>query len=126
MAAIITEDQIEQGIVQRLQHLYGYDALDCNTADPADLNYGSGRRDKREVILQDRLNRAAVALNPGIPEAAIDDALKQICDRRQAMTMVAGNRELEALIHDGVRVALIKKGRHPKCREGMDAGQSDD
>jgi type I restriction enzyme R subunit len=59
MPAIITEDQIEQGIVQRLQHLYGYDALDCNTSDPADLNDGSGRRDKREVILHDRLKRAA-------------------------------------------------------------------
>jgi len=34
MAAIITEDQIEQGIVERLEHLHGYDALDCNTADP--------------------------------------------------------------------------------------------
>lgn len=42
MPAIITEDQIEQGIVERLQHLYGYDALDCNTSDPADLNDGSG------------------------------------------------------------------------------------
>jgi len=101
---IITEDQIEQGIVQRLQHLYGYDALDCNTADPADLNDGSGRRDKREVIFHDRLKRAAVALNPGIPEPVIDDALKRIHDRRQAMTMLAANRELEPLIRDGVRV----------------------
>lgn len=104
MPAIITEDQIEQGMVQRLQHLYGYNALDCNTADPADLNDGSNRRDKREVVFHDRLKRAAVALNPGIPESAIDEALKQICDRRQAMTMVAANRELEQLIHDGVRV----------------------
>ena len=104
MPAIVTEDQIEQGIVQRLQHLYGYDALDCNTADPADLNDGSNRRDKRDVILHDRLKRAAVALNPGIPESAIDDALKQICDRRQAMTTVAANRELDQLIRDGVRV----------------------
>jgi len=31
---VITEDQIQQDIVQRLQHLYAHDALDCNTADP--------------------------------------------------------------------------------------------
>ena len=51
MAAIITEDQIEQGIAQRLRHQHGYDTLDCNTADPAELNDGPRRRDKREVIL---------------------------------------------------------------------------
>ncbi|MGB0513722.1 MAG: type I restriction endonuclease, partial [Wenzhouxiangellaceae bacterium] len=102
--AIITEDQIEQGIVQRLQFLYGYDALDCNTADPADLNDGSNRADKREVIFHDRLKSAAVALNPEIPESVIDAALRQVLDRRQTMTMVAANRELEQLIRDGVRV----------------------
>jgi len=51
MTEIITEDQFEQGIAQRLRHLHGYDTLDCNTADPAELNDGSRRRDKLEVIL---------------------------------------------------------------------------
>ena len=36
-------------MVQRLQHLYGYDALKCLTSDPAGLNDGSGRSDKRDV-----------------------------------------------------------------------------
>lgn len=106
MANFISEEAIEQAVVQRLQHLYGYDALDCHTADPADLNDGSGRADKRDVILQDRLKAAAIALNPGIPEPAIDDALRQIGDRRQAMSAIAANRELDSLIRDGVRVTF--------------------
>lgn len=50
MANFISEDQIEQGLLQRLQHLHGFDVLDCHTENPDDLNDGSGRSDKREVI----------------------------------------------------------------------------
>lgn len=104
MPNFLSEDAIEQAMVQRLQHLYGYDVLECHTSDAADLQDGSGRVDKRDVILRDRLKAAAVRLNPDIPEAAIDDALDQVCDRRQAMATIAANRELDGLIRDGVRV----------------------
>ena len=67
MANFISEDQIEQALLQRLQHLCGYDALNCFTAQPDDLNDGSGRGDKREVILIDRLRAAVQRLNPHVP-----------------------------------------------------------
>lgn len=63
MPNLIFEDDIELAMVQRLQHLYGYDALMCFTADPADLEDGSGRTDKRDVILYDRLREAVVCLS---------------------------------------------------------------
>lgn len=50
MPNFISEDDIEVAMVQRLQHLYGYDKLNCHTTDPADLNDGSGRSQKRDVI----------------------------------------------------------------------------
>lgn len=50
----------------------------------------------------DRLKAAAVRLNPGIPEASIDDAVEQVCDRRQAMAPMVANRELDGLIRDKV------------------------
>lgn len=43
----ISEDDIEQALLQRLQHLCGFDALNCYTAQPDELNDGSGRADKR-------------------------------------------------------------------------------
>ncbi|MEO1818906.1 type I restriction endonuclease subunit R [Pseudomonas sp.] len=117
MPNFLSEDNIEQAMVQRLQHLYGYDVLDCYTADAADLNDGSGRGDKREVILRDRLKAAAVRLNPEIPESAIDDALEQVCDQRQAMATIVANRELDNLIRDGVRVEFNDSdGRNRKER----------
>ena len=64
MPNFISEDQIEQALVQRLQHLHGFDSLDCYTEDPEDLNDGSRRANKRDVILVDRVKEAAVRLEP--------------------------------------------------------------
>lgn len=104
MSNFISEEQIELGLMQRLQHLHGYDWLDCYTDDPEDLNDRSLRVSKREVILLDRLRDAAVRLNKGIPAKAIDEALEKLLDRRQAMTLVAGNREVYNLLRDGIPV----------------------
>ena len=104
MPSPISEDDIEVAMVQRMQHMHGYDSLNCFTADPEDLNDDSGRTDKRDVILYDRLKAAAIALNPEIPEEAIEYALKELCDKRQAMSMVAANREVDGLIRDGIKV----------------------
>lgn len=104
MANFISEDQIEQALLQRLQHQFGYDVLICHTAEAEDLNDGSGRADKREVILLDRLREATLRLNPDIPEAVIDAALARLVDRRQAMSPVAANREVDGLIRDGIPV----------------------
>jgi type I restriction enzyme R subunit len=106
MHNFISEDQIEQALVQKLQHLHGFDSLDCHTEDPEDLNDGSGRANKRDVILVDRVKKAAIHLNPHIPESAIDDALEQLLDRRQAMSLIAANQEIYNLLRDGIPVGF--------------------
>lgn len=104
MPNFISEDQIEQALLQRLQHACGFDVLNCFTADPADLNDGSGRKDKRDVLLPQQLKAAAVRLNPHIPVATVDEALTRLADRRKAMSMVAANREVDAMLRDGIAV----------------------
>lgn len=106
MPNFISEDQIEQALVQRLQHVCGFDVLECHTADPADLNDGSGRTDKRDVLLPTRLKAAALKLNPHIPELVVDSALARLADRRQAMSLVAANREVDGLLRDGIAVSF--------------------
>ncbi len=102
---IISEDDIEQTLVQRLQCVYGIDSLNCFTAKPEDLNDGSGRTDKRDVIFADRLREACFAINPDIPEKVIDEqVIDKIADRRAAMNPIAANRELDKFIRDGVPV----------------------
>jgi type I restriction enzyme R subunit len=104
MPNFISEDQIEQALVQKLQHVHGFDALNCYTENAEDLNDGSKRTNKRDVIMVDRVREAAIRLNPDIPAAAIEDALDKLLDRRQAMTLIAANREIYGLLRDGIPV----------------------
>src|ERR1041384_2538084 len=117
MPNFISEDQIERALVQKLQHLHGFDSLDCHTEDCEDLNDGSGRANKRDVILVDRVREAATRLNPRIPAKAIEDALEKLLDRRQAMSLVAANQEIYNLLRDGVPVEFDDaQGRPQKER----------
>lgn len=104
MPNFISEDQIEQGLVQKLQFLHGFEVLDCNTVDREDLNDGSNRTNKRDVILRDRVREAAIRLNPDIPAKAIEEALERLTDRRLAMSLIAANEEVYHLIRDGIPV----------------------
>ncbi|WP_295442104.1 type I restriction endonuclease subunit R [uncultured Thiodictyon sp.] len=117
MPNFISEDEIEAAMLQHLQLSYGYDVQDCFTADPADLNDGSRRTDKREVILHDRLRASVIDLNPDLPEAAIDDAIKQLCDRREVQSAIAANRQVDDLIRHRVQVEFKDAtGRTRKAR----------
>lgn len=104
MPNFISEDQIEQALVRNLQQLHGFDSLNCYTENPEDLQDGSGRADKRDVIFVDRVKEAALRLNPDIPAKVIDDALEKLLDRRHAMSLVAANQEIYNLLRDGIPV----------------------
>lgn len=113
----ISEDDIEQALLQRLQHLCGFNVLNCFTAQPDDLNDGSGRADKREVILAGPLRAALQRLNPQAPASAVDEALATLRMPRTAMSLVAANREMDSLLRDGVPVTY-------EPETGPQAGQS--
>ena len=52
MPSLISEDDIEQEVLKTLQAQYGFTLLNCFTPNPDDLNDGSHRSDKRDVILR--------------------------------------------------------------------------
>ncbi|MFA5982528.1 MAG: type I restriction endonuclease subunit R [Methylococcaceae bacterium] len=101
----ISEDDIERSILERLHALFKFELLNCYTTKPEELNDGSKRTDKRDVVLTDRLLTACMALNPDIPQAVIaDQVLPKLKDRRVAMSLIAANHEVDGLIRDGVTV----------------------
>jgi type I restriction enzyme R subunit len=71
----LTEAQIERALLQKLQHLCGFDVLECGTENPEDPADASDGADKREVLLLDRLREAASALSAHLPAAALESAL---------------------------------------------------
>jgi type I restriction enzyme, R subunit len=102
MPNFISEDDIEQAVLQKLHQQHGFQLLNCYTADADNLNDRSNRTNKRDVILTDRLKAAALRLNPSLPEVAIDKALAILTANRSIMSSIAANREIDGLIRDGI------------------------
>lgn len=94
MASFISEDDIEQALLQRLPHTHGFDALDRYASKTEDVNDGSLRTDKRGVIFPVQHKQACMALNPSSPEARVDEVLERVMDRRIAMSPITVNCEL--------------------------------
>jgi len=102
----VTEDQLEQETLAWLRdvgytHLYGPDiAHDGPT--PARANY-------RQVLLTFRLREAIHKLNPTIPTAAREDALKQVLDLG-VPALLSANRHFHRLLVGGVPVQYQLNG----------------
>lgn len=117
MPNFISEDDIERALVRRLAVEFDFEPLNCFTEDREDIRDGSGRTDKRDVVLADRLLAALEKLNPDLPPAAVESAADELRRNRHAMSPVAANREVYRLIRDGVPVTYTNdKGRTQPAR----------
>ncbi len=65
-----------------------------------------GRASDREVVLTRTLRQKLAELNPGLPDAAYDDALRQITATVASQTLAATNREKYELMREGVQVTF--------------------
>lgn len=104
MPNFISEDDIERAILAKLKNEFGYEVLNCFTSDRDNMDDRSGRKDKRDVILVDRLRDSLVRLNTNLPSSAIETAIEVLTEKRRAMAPVLANRELDDLIRNGVQV----------------------
>src|SRR5688572_13758633 len=112
MPNFISEEQIENALVRELKQRYRFDSINCYTERPEDLQDGSGRKSKHDVVLRERTTAAAIRLNPEIPPPVVDSAIERLLDRRLAMSPVAANLEIYSLLRDGVPVEFEDaKGR---------------
>lgn len=102
----MTEDQLEQETLAWLQdvgytHRYGPDiAFDGSSPERADY---------RQVVLPFRLREAINRLNPGIPVAAREDAIKQVTDLG-IPSLLSANRAFHKMLVGGVPVQYQKDG----------------
>ncbi len=67
------------------------------------------RTDYRQVLLLERLRAAISRLNPGVPQAAREDALRQVVDLG-IPALLSANRRLHQLLVTGVPVQYQKDG----------------
>lgn len=102
----MTEDQLEQETLAWLQdvgymHRYGPDIAPDGPAPE--------RSSFAPVVLQARLREAIYQLNPGVPAAAREDALKQVLDLG-IPALLSANRHFHRLLVGGVPVQYQKDG----------------
>ncbi|WP_018609568.1 type I restriction endonuclease subunit R [Uliginosibacterium gangwonense] len=102
----MTEDQLEQEVLSWLvetgyRHVCGYD-IAPDAADPWRDNF-------REVLLLGSLREAIERLNPQVPLAAREDALRQVRNL-DVPVLLSANRAFHSLLVNGVRVEYQKDG----------------
>ena len=68
MPRIITEDMIEQTAIKQLVEANKYNNINCYTSKPETLPDGSGRQNKKQVVLPGILLKSLCEINPSIPE----------------------------------------------------------
>ena len=101
-----TEDTlVQQTTADYLQNRLGWESIYAYHEDfgPDSL---LGRISDREVVLARPLRAKLDELNPGLPDSAYDDAVRQITAVVASQTVVAANREKYALLRDGVQVTF--------------------
>lgn len=105
MSHAYTEDQL---VEQPAIGLFA--ALGWQTVSAMEETFGVsgtlGRETKGEVVLIPRLRAALVQLNPTLPTEAITAAVDELTRDRSAMSLEAANREVYALLKDGIAVSV--------------------
>jgi type I restriction enzyme, R subunit len=102
----MTEDQLEQ---ETLGWLADVDYSVVHGPDIAPDGIAPERDNYRQVILTGRLRTAIDRLNPGVPAAAREDALKQVLDLG-IPALLSANRRFHQLLVTGVPVQYQKDG----------------
>jgi len=117
MPNFISEGQIEKAIINLLTTKFSWRHMDCFTAEPENLNDGSNRANKSEVVLLDILKERVQKLNPRLPESVIEEGISKLTARRYAMSPVLANREAYDFIRDGVPLEYENsKGKKQQTR----------
>src|SRR5690554_1379279 len=106
MRNYLSEDDIEIAVLQELinQDL-PWKTLNCFTRLPEDLNDGSNRLDKSEVVFKDILKDRLKNLNPDIPDKGIEQALTFLTQGRRAMSLINANIEVYNYLRNGIQVS---------------------
>ena len=102
-----TEDiLVQRTTADYLEHQLGWESISAYNVEDFGPNSLLGRTSDREVVLTRYLHVALRSLNPGLPDAAYDDAVQQITATAASQTLVAANRKQYDLMRDGVPVTF--------------------
>lgn len=114
MANYISEDDIEQAILEKLNKApFCYDIIKCSAdADSRDdLNDGTGRSSKKQCVLPLVLKESLVRINPNIEEGIIDNIVKDLSRDFTGSDIVDTNYKNYKKIRDKIKVNVKCNGK---------------
>ena len=104
-ASPYTEDTlVQETTADYLEQELGWESVYAHNQEDFGPDSLLGRASDREVVLTRPLRESLAALNPGLPDAAYDDAVSSITALAASQSIVAANREKYDLLRDGVQV----------------------
>lgn len=114
MANFISEDMIEQAILNKLrQENFGYDIIVCDT-DPShreDLNDGTGRANKKACVLPRVIAESLRRINSHVPQDKLDAVIQDITTDFSDSDLVAKNYELYNKLRNYIQIATRRDGK---------------
>ena len=114
----LTEDTlVQQTTADYLRDALGWETVFAYNEETFGPEGTLGRTSDREVVLKRRLSEKLVELNPGLPEDAYRDAVRQVVEWSAAQSPLSLNQDKYALLKDGVLVSFRnEKGEIVKQR----------
>lgn len=114
MSNFISEDDIEQSILDRLKKdPFNYDIIICDS-DPSkrdDLNDGTGRFSKRECVLPFVMLESLKRINPAISESKLEELVQEYKKDYSGTDIVATNYNLYQMLRNNKKIDVIKNGK---------------
>lgn len=111
MPKIITEDMIEQAAIKALQERHDYNVLNCMTEEPDTLPDGTGRKDKKQVVLPDVMLESLCRINPDIPEQTVRTVVNELCRTPVSGDLMQTNYQNYQKIRNGITVEYNENGK---------------
>ncbi len=116
MPNFISEDNIEQAAIQKLVDTNKYNSINCYTADPDTLEDGSGRAEKKQVILPTVLLESLVRLNPQLPLHCVEKVADELSKTPTTVELMRANYLAYQQIRNGIKVEYDEKGKERKSK----------
>lgn len=102
MTALNEDTLVQNTMAEYLANALGWDSVFAFNTEKLGAEGTLGRASEHDVILTRHLGEALIRLNPGLPDAAYADALRQIIAPPLGSSLIAINRDAYRLAKDGV------------------------
>jgi len=102
----MTEDTlVQQTTADYMRDSLGWESVYAYNAEDFGPNSLLGRSSRKDVVLTRYLRESLERLNPGLPNSAYEDAIRDIVEYSTIQSTLATNREKYTLLKDGVQVS---------------------